>query len=245
MENNVIILTTGLSGSSVVTSLISKAGYWTGDQTIKKNNASGNYDTYENTRLVELNNDLIKSISFKYDNDSEYQNLAHLIFEEAIEQIDNKHVYVEFIEYCDSKGSWIWKDPRLWVTIGFWQQILDKANIKILIIYRNPLPLWVSHLTKKQIVGYSYLKNIERRSRKELTQYLNSINMDNFTICYDELVLSPDKILVGINSYVNTKLSVDDFKLVYKGNIGSKTWTIYKLIKSILIYIKNFKYRKK
>ena len=51
MKPNVIILTSGLSGSSVLTGLICRAGYWSGDLTHKK----PQYDTFENERLIELN----------------------------------------------------------------------------------------------------------------------------------------------------------------------------------------------
>jgi hypothetical protein len=44
-QRNVIILTAGLTGSSVVAGLLKNAGYWAGSKTVKK---SG-YDTIEVT----------------------------------------------------------------------------------------------------------------------------------------------------------------------------------------------------
>jgi hypothetical protein len=79
---NVIVLTSGLSGSSVLTSLVAKAGYWTGE-THKKHD----YDTYENTELLDLNLkilapagskstlDLVKAIAIYLKNYSERINL--------------------------------------------------------------------------------------------------------------------------------------------------------------------------
>ena len=57
---NVIILTSGVSGSSVLTGLIAKAGYWTGDTTAKKE-----YETYENQELIDLNLRLFKESGFR------------------------------------------------------------------------------------------------------------------------------------------------------------------------------------
>jgi hypothetical protein len=56
---NVIILTSGVSGSSVLTGLISRAGYWTGDTTHKKE-----YDTYENQELIDLDLLLFKHAEY-------------------------------------------------------------------------------------------------------------------------------------------------------------------------------------
>jgi hypothetical protein len=244
MASNIIVLTTGLSGSSVVTSFLSRAGYWVGDQTIKKNNESGDYDTYENSRLVQLNCDIINSMFFKYNNDVEYHFRAHLLFEKAIEKIDDKNAYMDFIDYCNSKGNWIWKDPRLWITIGFWHQLLDKTKIKIIIVYRDPLSLWISLLNKRQIVSFSHLKNLEAISREELSKYLKAIGMSYYLMSYDELVKYPEKVIPCVNKYLDTTLSVNDLKIVYKGVVGNKTWNINKLVKSILIYIKNLHLRK-
>ena len=64
---NVIILTTGISGSSVITGLLAKSGLWTGDETIFKDNITGTYETYGNKKLVELNESLFKEAGLRYD----------------------------------------------------------------------------------------------------------------------------------------------------------------------------------
>ena len=56
---NVIILTTGISGSSVLTGFLAKSGLWIGDETVYKDNITGKYETYENKKLVDLNDELI------------------------------------------------------------------------------------------------------------------------------------------------------------------------------------------
>src|SRR5690242_9748399 len=58
-NSNVIILTSGLTGSSVLTGLIARAGYWTGSQTFKKE-----YDTFENVELIRLNRDLFAAAGY-------------------------------------------------------------------------------------------------------------------------------------------------------------------------------------
>ena len=59
MKQNLIILTGGLSGSSVLAGLINKAGYWLGTKTTKVK-----YDTFENSKLVELNIKLFRNSGY-------------------------------------------------------------------------------------------------------------------------------------------------------------------------------------
>ena len=64
--NNIIVLTTGLSGSSFFVNLLSKNGFWAGDKTIFKNNFSGVYDTFENSALVKLNDFLLSEMKIDF-----------------------------------------------------------------------------------------------------------------------------------------------------------------------------------
>src|SRR3974390_1829147 len=66
-KKNVIVLTMGLSGSSVLTGLLSKAGYWTGGETFRKE-----YDTYENRGLIGLNSKLLEAAGYRKDYTSEF-----------------------------------------------------------------------------------------------------------------------------------------------------------------------------
>src|SRR4030095_5715458 len=55
MKKNVIVLTHGWSGSSMLAALLGTAQYWLGDETGEKSD----YDTFENRRLVELNRQMM------------------------------------------------------------------------------------------------------------------------------------------------------------------------------------------
>ncbi len=116
---NVIILTTGLSGSSVVTGLIKKAGYWTGESTVYKNNSSGKYETHENTELVNLNDQLVKQAGFEFGHDAWYKPEAIAQFAKLHGSIDEAP-YRQFIEQENSHSPWLWKDPRLWFSCSTW-----------------------------------------------------------------------------------------------------------------------------
>src|SRR5262249_53751564 len=60
MKKNIIILTSGLSGSSLLTGFIARGGYWTGDTTFSKHD----YDTFENQELIDLNKKLFQEAEF-------------------------------------------------------------------------------------------------------------------------------------------------------------------------------------
>jgi hypothetical protein len=60
MKSNIVILTTGSSGSSVRAGIIATQGYWLEYKTKKLD-----FDTYENARLVNLNMYLLRASGLK------------------------------------------------------------------------------------------------------------------------------------------------------------------------------------
>ena len=96
---NVIILTTGLSGSSLITGLIAQGGFWCGDTTVYKHNASGRYETYENSRLVELNDLIVKQTGYNFTDSAWYDKYARTIFEEfALVKSEKTNIFSSFLD---------------------------------------------------------------------------------------------------------------------------------------------------
>src|SRR5690242_8271422 len=127
MRKNVIILTSGLTGSSVLTALISRGGYWTGDLTHNKKE----YDTFENRELIDLDLNLFSEARYHGNYTMEFSS-------EMIRRIASLHGVIEdtpyrrFLDKCNQHRPWIWKDPRLWLTIRFWAHLLNLEECKFL-----------------------------------------------------------------------------------------------------------------
>lgn len=241
MDNNVIVMTTGLSGSSVTTALVAKSGYWLGDNTIVKDNSSGHYDTYENEKLVEMNEKLFTLLGIENDYSNLYKQDVFDKFAEAHQKIDLTP-FKEFIEECNAHGSWLWKDPRLWMTIGFWLPLLEAHSnqpVKFVVLSRDPLSMWVSLLVKRRIVNYGFLKRSELGTAERLKRHLSSRNHDFVLVNYNDLTTEPAPVIAELNGYIGGSLDHDDFLSIYNGPLPAPKWTTKNLIKAFLIYIKN------
>lgn len=241
MKPNLIILTTGLSGSSVLTGLIARAGYWTGERTHVKNNSTGSYNTYENSKLVELNNQLIKLTKCTITPHSWYDRSLFARFE-AIDSGIDRQQFRQFIDECNEHSPWIWKDPKLWFTLAFWLDLLGEKNVRCIVLYRDPYRLWVSQTNKRIIYDYQYLKNSEQRSRLELLNYLHERNVPSMELQYDELLDCDTQTLIRINQFLGCQLSSSDWGEVFDSSKQSNSKRLNDL-KAMLIYLKNYKGR--
>lgn len=237
---NVIILTTGISGSSVITGFLAKSGLWTGDDTVFKENITGKYETYENKKLVNLNDSLIKERGIKFEGKAYYDSSARDEFNDIYKKIDNKK-YNEFIEECNSQSPWIWKDPRLFVTIGFWINSLDLTNTKVVVLHRNTYELWKSQVIKQIIYSYKYLKNSEDRARHELLNYLESNKFSFISLEYDQFTRDPATSINKLNKFIGVNLKKENWDEIYQST--SKFSRYKRTLLAYLMYIKNYNSR--
>lgn len=237
---NIIILTSGLSGSSVVTNLLSEAGYWKGDVTCKKSD----YNTHENSRLVELNSLLLNHVNYE----NEYSHFVKpeklLEVEQLYHQIDIKP-FEQFINDCEQSASWIWKDPRLWVTMPFWLNLLEEGSFQIVFVDRKNSQRWISELLRKNIQTFSYCKNYNNQIKKLIKQLINNHNLSYCNVLFDDLIESPAATIDVMNSCIGCLLSVDDLKTVYNKPLYKKIRGMKSLFLALLIYLKNYHLRLK
>jgi hypothetical protein len=86
------------------------------------------YNAYENSELIKLNGELIKQ-------SRSIGNYMYECSQEAIGRIASiwgqmdDAPYRGFVERCQAHRPWIWKDPRLWLTIRAWGPLLDLSGL--------------------------------------------------------------------------------------------------------------------
>jgi hypothetical protein len=238
-KKSVIILTCGLSGSSVLTGLIARAGYWTGEKTFKK----PDYDTFENSRLIELNLKLFGEV--KYEGNYTFEFPASAIKE--IGCLDSRMdcaEYRAFINQCQEHQPWIWKDPRLWITIRLWQRFLDPGDCRYILLTRGSMQSWISSLLRRRIITYGSLKKYELRINDSIREFLTANKLEHLHVEYEELIVNPTETIAALNGFLGTELSINDLGKVYQGSLYKSprsSWA--KHVKAMLIYLKNYSER--
>ena len=237
---NVIILTTGISGSSVITGFLAKSGLWVGDKTIFKDNITGKYETYENKKLVKLNDELVEAAGVDFTDRTYYDANARDLFNNISSQLDTTR-YKRFLAECNSHSPWIWKDPKLFLTIGFWKNFLNLADTRVVVVHRNVYELWKSQAIKRIIYSYSYLKSSEEKSRHELLNYLERNNFSFVSLEYDQFLKDPVTAINRLNKFIGTNLNKPDWDEIYRPT--SKFSRYKRAFTAYLIYLKNYNSR--
>jgi hypothetical protein len=239
MKQNVIILTSGLSGSSVLTGLIARAGYWTGDKTFRKQQ----YETFENQELIDLNLKLFQEAGYKGNYLVEFSRTAMQQIASLSGTIDCG-IYRSFIGKCERNQPWVWKDPRLWLTIRFWKNLLDLSTCRFILLTRGLTQSWISSTLNRQILSYRYFRSYENHIRQSASDFLDEQHLPYLRLTYEGLILHPADVLDQLNPFLNTSLAVEDLKSVYHKPLYKNprnSWS--KHLKAVLIFLKNYSSR--
>jgi hypothetical protein len=237
-KKNIIILTGGLAGSSVLTSLLGRAGYWSGKSTIKK----VDYDTWENSELVSLNEQILTDVGFdkpwmmKFEPDYVDSVVSGL---SAVDDVPAK----AFMQKCNEHSPWIWKDPRLWLTIRYWQRFIDFSSTVFLVIHRELLQAWISTTIRKQIQTRDYLRRYNDGIHGTIMKFVEEDNAQHMNILYEDLIVDPESTIKQINALANTELSVADFEAIFRGDLYRKQHGLRSFSHASAIYLKNFRDR--
>ncbi len=237
---SVVILTSGLSGSSVLAALLVRAGLWPGAETYRKED----YDTFENRELIALNMRLLEEAGYKGDYTREVSQQAVKDIAGLGSRIDDG-LFRAMVEKCEQHRPWLWKDPRLWLTIRFWAKLLDLQECRFIHLTRGARQLWISSLLRRQMTTYRYLRSYEAEVGKLIAGFLDEARLPCLHITYEALIERPDDAIAQLNRYLGTRLSVGDLKAVYNGPLyrhPGGSWTFY--ARALLIYARNFSERR-
>jgi hypothetical protein len=251
MKKNVIILTYGWTGSSVFTALLGEAGYWYGNDTFKK----PDYDTYENFELIELNKRLLSELNYTgnreheiislYTSNREHEIISLQTLEELAQRATSIDLspYREFIENCQQNKPWIWKDPRLVLTIRIWAKLLPLDETAFMILTRDSEQFWITANLRRHIKSPAFTRHYNAAITDGLKKFLNENHQNYIEFMFEDLQLTPEKTIAKINDFLGTQLTMDNVRSVYKFPLYKKTKGLKEKLLAWLIYLKNYRRR--
>ena len=234
--DNVIILTGGLTGSSALAGLLTAAGYWCGEDTFRKSD----YNTYENSDLIELNRRLMQRVGVaEKDYTMAFQPDAIRRIE-ALRGVEDEADFRAMIERCEANAPWVWKDPRLWLTARFWAPLLDWSRIRVLLLRRDPLQAWISATQRRHIQTYRYLTTYNESIQESLREFLDANGIRYLPVLFEDLIVTPEREIERLSGFLGHPVTMDHFRSSYEGDLHRKPKTLRDGVEAALIYLKNY-----
>jgi hypothetical protein len=217
---NVVILTSGLSGSSVLAGLFTKAGYWAGDRTVKIG-----YETYENAELVRLDGEILRSSGFHHEDAGDLPPPSVDAVKRVADEVDLMP-HRRFLDTCDRNEPWVWKDPRLSYTVHFWARLRDLSNCRFIVANRDNRQAWTGMVLRGNLnMAWRHYLEIESNDRAAMAMFLEGHGIEPHVVSFENLMLRPEGEITRLNAYLGTRLDLADLKSIYRGTLGRLRWS--------------------
>lgn len=229
---NIVVLSPGFAGSSVLTGLISRAGeYWLGTDTKKVA-----HETYENAGLVDLDERILREAGYPWYTHPQSNDYLKNIREVADPTLTEDAR--AFVVECKTHQPWLWKDPRLCYTLPFWNRFVDFSTCKFVVISRDVRQAWIGQILKKRPrTSLKDLQNYFTTMLRGAGLFLSKHGLPHCTVTFDDLLLKPEETIATLNQFLDSGLSVDDLKQIYRGPLYRLRWSRVDFLRAYLRFL--------
>jgi hypothetical protein len=232
---NVVVLTHGISGSSLLAGLLARAGCWLGDETFKK----PDYDTHENVELVRLNEQLMETLGYRGNYQHEFDSRVVDSLTARFDDVDSAP-YRAFVEDCERETPWAWKDPRLTWTIRYWARLLDPRTTSYIVLTREDLQSWISANLRRHIQSTAFTRAYNHGINDSNRRFLADNGYQYLEMKYEEILLEPGPSLERLNRFLDTSLDIADLRAVHTGALHRRSRGLRDFMLASAIYLKNY-----
>jgi len=149
----------------------------------------------------------------------------------------------KFVSKCNNNKPWLWKDPRLWITIRLWARFLDLNEIVFIVLTRDIMQGWISTTIRRQIQTIDHARKYNENVRNSITEFLKENKAMYYDLQYEDLLINSDRVISELNQLAGTSLSLQDFRSVFRGVLGKKQHGLKSASLAYAIYLKNYRSR--
>ena len=139
MRKNVLVVGVPRSGTSMTAHIFVTKGYFVAKDAETELHSGDEFNPkgyWEANSLIEANVDLFKSVGYAFHNTWMFEPITD---EQAarIPAVEKMPRHRELVDGYDANRPWIWKDPRLCYTLGYWWQFMNPETTAVLLLRRK------------------------------------------------------------------------------------------------------------
>jgi hypothetical protein len=208
---NVVVVGMPRSGTSLAASLFVNAGYYPGPRQREASEANP-FGYFQSQDLMALNVGLFHQVGFPFHNTWLYDRMA----DEVRKRIDDLPVgdeHRQFLAHCGQQSPWVWKDPRMCMTLGFWRKVLDLDSTRIILVRREPAAIyhsfvvqnWLRERPMSREEVYERIEQHVAAAREALDRH----RLPFIEIWYEKLLAQPDPIVAQVNAFTRAGIRAE------------------------------------
>ena len=216
MKRNAIIVGMPRSGTSMTASIFARKGYFVAAKGTEELRSGDEYNPsgyWEAQSLIDCNAQVFNAVGFEHDNTWLYSEISN---QQSLNILDLKPVEAHrtLVDDFEQHHPWLWKDPRLCYTLGYWWPLLNPETTGVLLLKRDAKDIYQSFLRLKWRTGSKTdksdtFKRVDDHI-KAAEHAIRALNIPHIVVHYSEFSDDPLMTAQKISRFFGVELSPAD-----------------------------------
>jgi len=216
MGSNVIIVGPPRSGTSMTATFFKNSGYYVTENEeseLQQPSEFNPHGFWEAEPLRRGNADIFNAADFPFDNTWMYDPITDLHVERIL-QLPHTEKHKKLLASFSGHEPWLWKDPSLCYTLGYWWPLLEKLDTKVILVRRNSLEIHQSFLRLKwiELNGDDRDASVRRieRHMEAAERVVALFNIPHIVVDYSDYERIPEETAKRIGEFFSVNLTGRD-----------------------------------
>lgn len=216
MPKNVIIVGMPRSGTSMTASIFVRRGYFAAEEEnshLRDGDSFNPGGYFEADDLIEANVEVLKRVGYEHHNTWKFDPFRPDQVEN-IASLSASDSHVKLVQSFDQHAPWVWKDPRLCYTLGYWWPLVNHSNTRVLLLRRNADDIFKSF----KRVGWRNespedKRDVQTRTQDHIREAEKAIRFHGIPYCeidYSDFRNDVEKVIATIESTLGILLTRED-----------------------------------
>lgn len=214
MAKDVIVVGMPRSGTSLTASIFARHGYHVGSirrGRYREGDEHNPFGYFEADDLVRRNAQLFGRVGFPHHNTWLFDRMSDEQ-RRRIAALDIESCDMELVARYAASRPWMWKDPRLTYTIGYWCRLVDRATTAVVVVRRDPDDVVASF----RRMGWTVQPDLPHRVLEHLEaaeEALQAAGWPYLLVDYGDYLQRPAETAGRLGAHVGLALTVDDLNV--------------------------------
>jgi hypothetical protein len=243
MPKNAIVVGMPRSGTSLSTRIFVRKGYFVTEDEGNDLDPADEFNPFgywQAQRLVDCNIEIFHAVGYEFKNSW----LWDPISDEALARIRSLQPlpgHRAFVAEFNRRKPWVWKDPRLCLTLSYWWQMMTPEDTAVLLLERDADEI---HRSFKRIGYVSPGPGSGERVARLTAQHLDaarlaleSLEIPHLTLQHKRYFDDPAGVAGDIGEFFDIELIADDLDVRADLNHSSTGGKMVELIESLYLLL--------
>jgi len=212
-SKNVIVVGMPRSGTSMVAGIFARHGYFAAedpDAELREGDSNNPFGYWEAESLTTANADIFAAAGYPEHN-SWLGAAAPADLAASIRRLEPMDGHRDLVATYDARSPWMWKDPRLCYTLGYWWPLIPRDSTRVLLTERDPEAIWQSFVRlhwrePSPEAEADVLARIEAHLSAARSS-LQVLNIPHLVVRYEDFSREPEGMARRISDFVSLDLA--------------------------------------